>query len=131
MPAMPGDIEVFPDRESRARRVGTLRRHARRGREAITFEYHADLLQDPAAFSLEPALAQGRGAFAAASARSKASTHSRSSELAQPTMLKSCTVALLAASWRDVAARLGARPPGIRRMESAFEHEDLRKLLAF
>ena len=32
--------------------------------------------------------------------------------------------------WRDVAAAAGARPAEIRRMESAFEHDDLVKALA-
>lgn len=57
------DIEVHIDFAPGPRRVGTLHRHARRGGEAVTFEYHADWLADPARFSLEPALALGRGAF--------------------------------------------------------------------
>jgi len=67
---MPKEIEVFADRASGLRRVGTLRRHARRDREAVSFEYHADWLREPAAFSLEPALALGRGAFAPSGDRS-------------------------------------------------------------
>ena len=57
------DIEVHIDFAPGQRRVGTLHRHARRGAEAISFEYHAEWLADPARFSLEPALALGRGAF--------------------------------------------------------------------
>jgi serine/threonine-protein kinase HipA len=60
------DIEVHIDFAPGLKRVGTLHRHARRGAEAITFEYHAAWLADPARFSLEPALALGRGAFAPA-----------------------------------------------------------------
>ncbi|MGH9725655.1 MAG: type II toxin-antitoxin system HipA family toxin, partial [Candidatus Acidiferrales bacterium] len=57
------DIEVHIDFAPGLKRVGTLHRHARRGGEAISFEYHTDWLADPAKFSLEPALALGRGAF--------------------------------------------------------------------
>lgn len=60
------DIEVHIDFAPGRKRVGTLHRHARRGGEAISFEYHTDWLADPARFSLEPALALGRGAFAPA-----------------------------------------------------------------
>jgi len=38
------------------KRVGTLRRHARRGQETTSFEYHPDWLADKARFSLESAL---------------------------------------------------------------------------
>jgi serine/threonine-protein kinase HipA len=57
------DIEVHVDFAPGMKRVGTLHRHARRGGESISFEYHADWLQDPARFSLEPALSLDRGAF--------------------------------------------------------------------
>lgn len=57
------DIEVHIDFETGSKRVGTLHRHARRGGEAISFEYHPAWLEDRACFSLEPALALGRGAF--------------------------------------------------------------------
>ena len=60
------DVEVHIDFEAGLRRVGTLHRHARRGFEAISFEYHSTWLEDRACFSLEPALALGRGAFVAA-----------------------------------------------------------------
>jgi serine/threonine-protein kinase HipA len=57
------DIEVHIDFAPGLKRVGTLHRRARRGAEAISFEYHATWLEDPACFSLEPALTLGRGAF--------------------------------------------------------------------
>ena len=57
------DIEVHIEYAAGRKRVGTLHRHARRGSEAISFEYHKDWLQDPTHFSLEPALSVGRGAF--------------------------------------------------------------------
>ena len=60
------DIEVHIDFALGVKRVGTLHRHARRGAEAISFEYHSMWLEDPARFSLEPALTLSRGVFAAA-----------------------------------------------------------------
>jgi serine/threonine-protein kinase HipA len=60
---MAADIEVHIDFAGGLRRVGTLYRHAARGGETTTFEYHPDWLADPACFSLEPALQLGRGAF--------------------------------------------------------------------
>src|ERR1700726_432955 len=57
------DIEVHIDFAAGLKRVGTLRRHARRGQETTSFEYHPDWLADQARFSLEPALALNRGAF--------------------------------------------------------------------
>ena len=60
------DIEVHIDRPGRVQRVGTLHRQARRGGEAVAFEYHADWLADPDRFSLEPALTLNRGALAPA-----------------------------------------------------------------
>jgi len=57
------DIEVHIDFETGSKRVGTLHRHARRGGETISFEYHRAWLEDRACFSLEPALALGQGAF--------------------------------------------------------------------
>jgi serine/threonine-protein kinase HipA len=47
------DIEVHIDFAPGLKRVGTLHRSARRGAEAISFEYHATWLKDPACFSLE------------------------------------------------------------------------------
>lgn len=35
------------------------------------------------------------------------------------------------ATWRDIAADAGARPKEIRRMESAFEHEDIERALTY
>ena len=58
------DIEVHLDRPGGVQRVGTLHRQARRGGEAVAFEYHPDWLADPDRFSLEPALTLNRGAFA-------------------------------------------------------------------
>ncbi len=60
------DVEVYIDFAAGLRRVGTLHRQARRGGEAVAFEYHAEWLTDAAKFSLEPALALGKGAFAPA-----------------------------------------------------------------
>src|SRR5215471_18729843 len=57
------DIEVHVDFAGGVKRVGVLYRHARRGGEAVSFEYHGTWLEDPARFSLEPALSLGRGAF--------------------------------------------------------------------
>jgi serine/threonine-protein kinase HipA len=57
------DIEVHIDFAPGPKRVGTLHRHARRGGEGVTFEYHTAWLEDAARFSLEPALSLGRGAF--------------------------------------------------------------------
>jgi serine/threonine-protein kinase HipA len=39
-------------------------------------------------------------------------------------------VATSTAKWREAAAALGARKSEIQRMESAFEHSDLKKALA-
>lgn len=60
------DVEVHIDFATGLRRVGTLHRQARRGAEAVVFEYHSDWLADAARFSLEPALTLGQGAFAPA-----------------------------------------------------------------
>ena len=57
------DIEVHIDFSPGPKRVGTIHRHARRGGETISFEYHPAWLEDAARFSLEPALALDRGAF--------------------------------------------------------------------
>lgn len=61
---MTNDVEVHLDFEPGLKRVGTLHRHARRGTEAVSFEYHPAWLSDPTRFSLEPSLTLGRGAFA-------------------------------------------------------------------
>jgi serine/threonine-protein kinase HipA len=60
------DVEVYIDFVAGLRRVGTLHRQARRGGEAVVFEYHPEWLADAARFSLEPALTLGQGAFAPA-----------------------------------------------------------------
>lgn len=57
------DIEVHLDFAAGLKRAGVLHRHARRGGEALSFEYYSSWLDDPARFSLEPALSLGRGAF--------------------------------------------------------------------
>lgn len=64
------DIEVHIDLAGQPRRVGTLRRTARRGGESVVFEYHADWLSDPNRFSLEPAMAVGPGPFVPAAGQS-------------------------------------------------------------
>lgn len=56
-------IEVHISLEGETHRVGTLFRQAARGRESVTFQYHADWRRHPAAFSLEPSLAVGEGTF--------------------------------------------------------------------
>ena len=58
------DIEVHIDLDGRARQIGLARSNRVRGRETIIFGYDGDWLEDPDRFSLEPALALGRGAFA-------------------------------------------------------------------
>ncbi|HEV7158763.1 MAG TPA: type II toxin-antitoxin system HipA family toxin [Caulobacteraceae bacterium] len=60
------EVEVYIDFAAGLHRVGTLHRQARRGGEAVVFEYHPDWLADAARFSLEPALVLGQGAFAPA-----------------------------------------------------------------
>ena len=60
---MATDIEVHIDFAAGVKRVGTIHRYPRHGTEVTTFEYHQDWLEDPARFSLEPALALNRGAF--------------------------------------------------------------------
>ena len=67
---MPDDIEVHIDFAPGMSRVGTLHRQARRGGEAVSFEYHAEWLTKAERFSLEPALTLNRGAFAPAAGQS-------------------------------------------------------------
>ena len=57
------DFEVHIDLDGFTRQVGLVRCNRVRGREAVTFEYDSAWLEDPDRFSLEPALALGRGAF--------------------------------------------------------------------
>lgn len=58
------DVEVHIDLKGRTRRIGLVRSQRIRGTETILFEYDGAWLNDPGRFSLEPALALGRGAFA-------------------------------------------------------------------
>lgn len=57
------DIEVHISLEETTYRVGTLYRQAARGRESVSFSYHADWLVNTKRFSLEPGLRVGEGAF--------------------------------------------------------------------
>jgi serine/threonine-protein kinase HipA len=63
---MANEIEVYIDFTPGLKRVGTLHRHARRGIEAVSFEYHPAWLNESASFALEPALTLNRGTFAPA-----------------------------------------------------------------
>ena len=58
------DFEIHVDLEGRTRQIGLARSNRTRGRETIVFGYDDAWLEDPDRFSLEPALALGRGAFA-------------------------------------------------------------------
>jgi serine/threonine-protein kinase HipA len=59
------DVEVHIELAAATRRVGTLYAPERGGdRAPVVFEYHADWLKHKEAFSLEPALQLGRGAYA-------------------------------------------------------------------
>ena len=58
------DFEVHIDLGGRTRQAGLARSHRVRGTETVIFEHDGDWLNDPDRFSLEPALALGRGAFA-------------------------------------------------------------------
>ena len=108
------NIEVHIDRPGGVQRAGTLHRQARRGGEAVAFEYHPDWLTDPDRFSLELV-------------RSVAELFSLSAADARDIVRE---VAQVTRRWRDVAAAAGARPAEIRRMERAFEHDDLARALA-
>lgn len=66
---MATNIEVHIDFASGLKRVGTLYRQGQRG-ETTTFEYHEAWLEDPACFSLEPALALSPGPFPPAKGKS-------------------------------------------------------------
>ncbi len=57
------DFEIHIDLDGRTRQVGRARSNRVRGKETIVFEYEDAWLQDPDRFSLEPALALGRGTF--------------------------------------------------------------------
>jgi serine/threonine-protein kinase HipA len=58
------DVEVHIDLQGRSRLLGVLHRQASRRGEAVNFEYAPAWLDDPERFSIEPALALTRGAFA-------------------------------------------------------------------
>lgn len=58
------DFEVHLDLAGRTRPIGLARSNRVRGTETILFEYDGAWLADPDRFSLEPALALTRGAFA-------------------------------------------------------------------
>jgi serine/threonine-protein kinase HipA len=58
------DFEVHIALNGRTRQVGLARGNRVRGKETILFEYDDAWLKDPERFSLEPALAMTRGAFA-------------------------------------------------------------------
>ena len=58
------DFEVHIDLNARTRQVGLARSNRVRGKETVLFEYSGAWLDDPGRFSLQPALAMTRGAFA-------------------------------------------------------------------
>ena len=58
------DIEVHIDLEGRTRPIGLARTNRVRGAETVLFEYAADWLAAADRFSIEPALALTRGAYA-------------------------------------------------------------------
>ena len=58
------DIEVHIDLQGRLHQVGLVRSNTVRGNETVVFEYAPEWLADPDRFSIEPALALTRGAFA-------------------------------------------------------------------
>jgi serine/threonine-protein kinase HipA len=58
------DFEVHIDLDGRTRATGLARSNRVRGTETVLFEYDGAWLVDPDRFSLEPALALTRGAFA-------------------------------------------------------------------
>lgn len=58
------DFEVHIDLDGRTRPIGLARSNRVRGTETMLFEYDGAWLEDSDRFSLEPALALTRGAFA-------------------------------------------------------------------
>jgi len=58
------DFEVHIDLAGRTRPVGLARSNRARGTDTVVFEYDSAWLDDPARFSLEPALTLTRGTFA-------------------------------------------------------------------
>ena len=109
------DFEVHIDLNGRTRQIGLARSNRVRGRESVIFGNDGDWLEDPDRFSLEPALALGRGAFALTLAQARS-------------VIKE--VASVTATWRDTAKALGVHAAEIKRMASAFEHDDLKRALA-
>ncbi len=60
---MDREVLVYVDLDGRARPVGRLWARARKEKQSATFEYDRTWLEDPARFSLEPALKLGPGPF--------------------------------------------------------------------
>lgn len=60
---MDTEVFVYLDWEGASVLIGRLWSRARKGRESATFEYDAAWLENPAKFSLEPALKVGPGPF--------------------------------------------------------------------
>ena len=60
---MEREVLVYIDRLTGPRLVGRLWGRSRKGRESASFEYDRAWLEDPARFSLEPALTLGPGPF--------------------------------------------------------------------
>ncbi len=56
-------VDVVLDWEGALLEVGTLHRYSRRGREAVTFEYHRAWLHEPLRFAIDPALPLVEGPF--------------------------------------------------------------------
>lgn len=57
------EVLVYVDLEGVPHKVGRLWAHSQRGAESATFRYDEEWLANEARFSLEPALALGRGSF--------------------------------------------------------------------
>ncbi len=57
------DFEVHIELDGRTRQIGLARSNRVLGTETVLFEYDSAWLDDPDRFSLEPALALGRGNF--------------------------------------------------------------------
>jgi len=70
-PPAVADFEVHIDLDGRTRQVGLARSNRVRGTETVTFEYDSAWLEAPGRFSLEPALALGRGTLAPPAGRAE------------------------------------------------------------
>ncbi len=57
------EIEVYISLDGHDQRVGSLFRQSARGKDAVSFAYHDNWLNNPQRFSLEPALQVGKGLF--------------------------------------------------------------------